>query len=84
MWSREGGTAGGHPRGALNGESCPGGGWGLLVLEEGSFLATDLQLQGRDSALTRGEGASRAGAVWKAADGLCKNEREQITAEARG
>lgn len=54
------------------------------MLEEGSFLATDLQLQGRDSALTRGEGASRAGAGWKAADGLCKNEREQITAEARG
>ena len=37
LWSREGGTAGNHPKGALKGESCPGEGWGLVVLEEGSF-----------------------------------------------
>lgn len=37
LWSREGGTAGDHPKAALSGESCPGGGWGLVGLEEGSF-----------------------------------------------
>ena len=37
LWSREGGTAGDHPKAALSGESCLGGGWGLVGLEEGSF-----------------------------------------------
>ena len=72
VWSREGGTAGEHPSGALNGESCPGGGWGLLVLEEGSFFAADLQLQGRDSALTRGEEASRLGKAGRRQMGSAK------------
>ena len=80
--SREGGTAGDHHGGALKGESCPGRGW--LVLEEGSFEATDLQLRSLDGALARGEGASRAGAGWKKADGLCKHVREKMIAEARG